>query len=364
MRFIVLIMILSPFLCGGMAGNKMQQLPKTYITLNAQQGCSVHVAAWISPSCPHCAEYIAHDIPKIIALPGFCLDLHFFPHLYLLDKPVSILIWSQGQDNVLRNADFFFKNQNKWLEISASREKIKDREEDLEKFLKDIEADSSKNVQKIKNYLVASDPFLYVKMFALNIFSVEHLEHYLPKGDVDLISELSLALVKDLPRKDGAAVNFSPAFTNTSGQLLPDDKLNNGILTLSVAEDMLKTEGPFVPRQIARVIAQKKVATKAQHIVIDEDIQDADEDEPITENPKKRKNNKDDAQQSKKQKTSPYDNEEINEEIEEDIDDSLDQTGSDEDANDTTIISKQLQKIIDEQLDGLDDEHDHHALLN
>ena len=77
MRFIVLIMILSPFLWGAMAVNKMQQLPKTYITLNAQQGCSVHVAAWISPSCTHCAEYFAHDIPKIIAMPGFCLDLHF-----------------------------------------------------------------------------------------------------------------------------------------------------------------------------------------------------------------------------------------------------------------------------------------------
>jgi len=360
MRFIVLIMILSPFLWGGMAVNKMQQLPKTYITLNAQQGCSVHVAAWISPSCTHCAEYFAHDIPKIIAMPGFCLDLHFFPHLYLLDKPVSILILSQGPDNVLRNADFFFKNQNKWLEISASREKIKDREEDLEKFLKDIEADSSKNVQKIKNYLVANDPFLYVKMFALNIFSVEHLEHYLPKGDVDLISELSMALVKDLPRKDGAAVNFSPAFTNISGQLIPDDKLNNGILTPSVAEDMLKTAGPFVPRQIARVIRQKKVATKAQHIDIDDDIQDADEDESIVENPKKRKHNKVDARQSKKQKTSPYDNEEI----EEDTDDLLDKTNPDEDANETTIISKKLQKIINEQLDGLDDEYDHHDLLN
>ena len=120
MRFIILIIILCPFLWGRVA--PIQQPPETYITLNAKKGCSVHVAAWLSPSCTHCAEYFSADISKITAIPGFCLDLHFFPHLYLLDKPVSILIWSQGSDNAYKIAEMFFKNQSKWLDISASRE--------------------------------------------------------------------------------------------------------------------------------------------------------------------------------------------------------------------------------------------------
>jgi hypothetical protein len=67
----------------------------------------------------------------------------------------------------------FFKNQSKWLDISASREKQKDREEDLQSYIKDLEsnlpksAEESEKIRKIKNYLVANDPFLYVKMFAL-----------------------------------------------------------------------------------------------------------------------------------------------------------------------------------------------------
>jgi len=300
MRFIVLIIILSPFLWGRVAPiqqppiaapiqeqpnmTSTQQPPETYITLNAQKGCSVHVAAWLSPSCTHCAEYFSADISKITAMPGFCLDLHFFPHLYLLDKPVSILIWSQGSDNAYKIAEMFFKNQSKWLDISASREKQKDREEDLQSYIKELEndtpksAEESEKIRKIKNYLVANDPFLYVKMFALNHFSIDHLEHYLPKGDVDLISTLSMSLVKDLPRSDGTAVNFSPAFTNLDGQLIPDGKLSHGILTPSVAEDMLKAAGQFFPKaEVTK--SKKKFATKSKkEIKIDDEIQYADDD--------------------------------------------------------------------------------------
>ena len=46
------------------------------------------------------------------------------------------------------------------------------------------------------------------------------------------------------------------------------------------------------------------------------------------------------------------------------MDDLLYKTNPDEDANETTIISKKLQKIINEQLDDLDDEYDHQDLLN
>lgn len=253
--------------------------PQTFITLGAQKGCRVHVAAWLSLSCVHCAGYFINDIPKIAAMPGFCLDLHFIPYLYALDRPVSILIISQGPNNILKNADLFFRNQSKWLYISAERtieKHMAEREEDLAKFLKDIKKDPSKNFKRIKNYLVANDEYLYVKMFALNFFTIDHLEKYLPKENKELINELSIELISNLPKKDNDIVKFSPFFTDLSGQLIPDDKLHGGILTPDAAEDMLKMAGQSIP---VHVTPSAYKAERTQNIEEDDkDIQYADED--------------------------------------------------------------------------------------
>lgn len=294
MSFIVLIIaILSSFEWSNLVAEQplSRPLPKTHITLNAQKGCAVHVAAWLSPSCTHCAEYFVKDIPEITSLPGFCMDLHFLPHLYLLDMPVAILIWSQSPNDVIKNAALFFNNQREWLEKSASREKMDDprRISDIEEFLQELKSDPSKvkDIPRIKAYLTPEDPFLHVKIFALRHFNVEHLERYLPKNSVD--QTLSTALLSNLPRKDDAVVKFGPAFTNLSGQLLPDSQLNNGILTPSAAKNLLNAAGPFVPKPVipsTPPVTSKKVAKKAsQAITADDDTQYADEDTPILKPP-------------------------------------------------------------------------------
>lgn len=253
MHFIALIIvILSSFLWGEVsAPTKTIQPPsRTYIPLGGQKGCAVTINVWLSPSCDHCADYFTHDIPKITAMPGFCMNLHFLPGLYLLDMPVTILIWSQGPDNAYKNAEVFFKNQKEWRDRSTSKPDDPKRAEDIEEFLQEIQSDPFK-VAKVRNYLVANDPFLYVKIFALRYFSIEHLEKYLPKGDTLLNSPISYALLEGLPRKEGSkdlpgpVVNFSPAFTDVNGKLLPDSKLKYGILTPSAAEDLLKSAGPI-----------------------------------------------------------------------------------------------------------------------
>jgi len=284
-----IIFLISGFLNSVLALQPVPaKTPQTFVTLNAQRGCRVHIAAWLSPSCTHCASYFMEDIPKIAAMPGFCLDLHLIPYLYFLDKPVSILINSQGPENLLKNADLFFRNQNKWLDLSADRTPIEkyteERKEDLGKFLKDIESNQPQNFQRIKNYLDSTDPFLYVKMFALNFFTIEHLEKYLPKGDEELINELSIALISNLPKKDNDIVKFSPFFTDLSNQLIPDEKLQNGILTPNNAEDFLKVNDPSLSiDSFSKNISPahpKKIAERA-NIDIDiepEDIQDADDE--------------------------------------------------------------------------------------
>ena len=71
-------------------------------------------------------------------MPGFCMDLHFLPNLYLLDMPVAILIWSQGPENAYKNAEFFFKNQNEWLEKSTVKEDDPKRAKDIEEYFINI----------------------------------------------------------------------------------------------------------------------------------------------------------------------------------------------------------------------------------
>lgn len=265
MHFIALIIaIVSSFLWGAVPVKNTQPPVRTHIPLNTQRGCAVRVNAWLSPSCTHCSEYFIHDIPKITAMPGFCMDLHFFPNLYLLDMVVAILIWSQGPDNAYKNAELFFKNQKEWLDKSTSKEDDPKRAEDIKEFLQEIKSKGSKDVEKIKKYLDPKDPFLYVKIFALRHFSFEHVEKYLPKGVTALNSTLALSLMKDLPRKEGSVVNFSPAFTDENGQLLPDSKLKYGILTPSVAEDLLKAAGPIVATPSAPPPAATIPATNAQ----------------------------------------------------------------------------------------------------
>ncbi|MCE2715844.1 MAG: hypothetical protein ACK4V2_01945 [Pseudomonadota bacterium] len=252
--------------------NKSFDKPSIFVTLNNQNTCKVHIAAWLSPSCSHCAEYFSEDIPKITSLPGFCLDFHLVPYLYLLDKPVAILIASQGPENIFKNAAIFFKHQNDWLEKSASREKKEDREKDLQDFLNSIQKNTM-DFNEIREYLEADDKFLYVKMFALQFFSIKHLKKYLPKGDEELINEISIALISNLPKKDDDIVKFSPFFTDLAGQLIPDEHLHNGILTPSVAEDMLKIV-------TSTINPSAKIATRANNISDEDDmdIQDADED--------------------------------------------------------------------------------------
>lgn len=267
MHFVALIIaIISSFLWGGAPAHTktIQPLFRTHIPLNTQRGCAVTVNAWLSPSCTHCSQYFAHDIPKITAMPGFCMDLHLLPNLYLLDMPVAILIWSQGPENAYKNVELFFKNQKEWLDKSTSKEDDPKRVEDIKEYLQEIKSDSSKNIEKIKNYLVASDPFLYVKIFALRHFSIEHVEKYLPSGVLALNSTLALSLMKDLPRKEGSVVNFSPAFTDKNGHLLPDSQLKYGILTPSAAEDLLKAAGPIAATPPASPPAATMPATRAQ----------------------------------------------------------------------------------------------------
>ena len=243
MRFFVfIILVLLPTVWSLDPGEKATQ---TYITLNTQKGCRVRVAAWLSPSCTHCADYFKNDIPKIIdpdKMPGFCLDLHFLPHLYLLDMHVAILIWSQGPQKVMNNAALFFENQSKWLDPSVSRSNLDDpdRQKDIERFIKEISKDQSKNAAEINAYLKPEDPALYIKMFALQTgkFSLEDLKKYLPKDSVN--QKLSVELLRDLPRKDDAVVKFSPAFTYPqTGELVSDNNLDRGILTPSEAKKLL-----------------------------------------------------------------------------------------------------------------------------
>ncbi len=313
MRFFSYFAVLLPLclLSNALALQPAQaKKPQTFITLSAQTGCKVHIAAWLSPSCAHCAEYFINDIPKITAMPGFCLDLHLVPYLYALDRPVSILIISQGPNNILKNADLFFRNQSKWLDISAERtieKHMAEREEDLAKFLKDIKKDPSKNFKRIKNYLVANDEYLYVKMFALNFFTIDHLEKYLPKENKELINELSIELISNLPKKDNDIVKFSPFFTDLSGQLIPDEKLHGGILTPDVAEDMLKMAGQSIPAPVAPSTYK---AERTQNIEEDDkDIQYADEEIETNE------------PSSEKQKgsSSPYDDKTDYEELDEEL---------------------------------------------
>jgi hypothetical protein len=192
------------------------------------------------------------------------MNLHFLPSLYLLDMPIVILIWSQGPDNAYKIAEFFFKNQRGWLDKSTSKEDDPQRAKDIKEFLEEIESKNPKDKEKIRNYLVASDPFLYVKIFALRYFNIEHLEKYLPKGGIAFNSTLALSLMKDLPRKDGSTVKFSPAFTDENGQLLPDSQLKYGILTPSAAEDLLKAAGPIAATPPAPPPAETIPATRAQ----------------------------------------------------------------------------------------------------
>ncbi|MCX7343807.1 MAG: hypothetical protein NT128_06665 [Proteobacteria bacterium] len=279
MRFIFLTFIVG-VICSSFSANAASS-PKTSITLKNPQGtCKVQVAAWLSPSCAHCAGYFSDEIPKITGLPGFCLDLHFFPHLYPLDMPIAVLIWSQGPENAYRIAELFYKGQNEWLSSSSSRDKVDDsrRVDDLNEYLNSIKNNPS--FQKIKDYLDPRDPYLYVKIFALRHFSVEHLEKYLPKGKA-IDTNLSLALLKDLPIKDGEVVKFSPAFT-IAGNLIPDSQLERGILTKDIAGKMLQTAATLPNNNVAQPLppaAVKKSQPKKIEIKPeDKDIQDADGD--------------------------------------------------------------------------------------
>lgn len=289
MRFIFLAFIVG-FIIGNFSANAAS-LPKTSITLKNPQGrCAVQVAVWLSPSCAHCAGYFSDEIPKITGLPGFCMDLHFFPHLYLLDMPIAVLIWSQGPENAYRIAELFYKGQNEWLSSSSSRDKVDDsrRVDDLNDYLNSIK--NNKSFQKIKDYLDPKDPYLYVKIFALRHFSIEHLGKYLPKGKA-IDTNLSLALLKGLPIKDGKAGNFSPAFTK-AGKLMPDAQLHRGILTKEVAEKMLQAAATLPNNNVSQPVPPASKSTPPKKTAVkkpqpkkieikpdDNDIQDADGDD-------------------------------------------------------------------------------------
>lgn len=240
----VLLLLTSAFFSCAFAKNK-----EAYVTLNSENGCKVRVGAWLSPSCTHCAEYFQSVLPKILKKPGFCIDFHSLPHLYLLDMPVAVLVWSQGTDKAFKNAGLFYKKQDEWLLPSVEKSDINDssRINDVKKFITSIENEfSASTVRRISEYISPTDPYLYVKIFALkNGFSIDHLERYLPNGSVD--SEISRILVKDLPRMDSekqpnekTVVKYSPAFTSTSGELLPDEVLDGKILTEDSADKMLE----------------------------------------------------------------------------------------------------------------------------
>lgn len=237
-------------------------LPKTSITLNSQNKCTLHIKVWLSPSCTHCAKYFLKELTDITKLHELCLDLHFLPHLYPLDMPVSVLIWSKGPEEAYKIAEFFYKNQDDWLSLSAARPNIDDpnRAEDLEGYLKEIQSDKSKDLAKIRAYLEPRDPYLYVKICALRYFSVDHLEKYLPKNTFNTNSSmveknLGGALMNNLPSKDGKVLNFSPIFTSATGELIPDGSNTNGLFVtfdtakklLSDAKKILEKSGPFTP---------------------------------------------------------------------------------------------------------------------
>ncbi len=343
MRFIFFIIVM--FFTGSNFCAGPSALPKTSITLNNKKGCAVHIAAWLSPSCTHCAEYFTTDIPEIVKMPGFCLDLHFLPHLYVLDMPVAVLIWSQGPDKAYKIAEFFYKGQNEWLGISAAREKFDDprRVEDLNSYFASIQSDKSKNLAKIKAYLEPSDPYLYVKIFALRYFSVEHLEKYLPKGRVD--TNISMSLLSNLPSKDGKAIIFSPAFTSTTGQLMPDSQLHRGILTSDAAKELLKKTAPFVPQstvpQTTKPTPKKAIAKKAAPIVdeVDDEVEDSDiqdADDPIDV----------DTDDEEAVEDSLPDETDVN------IDEDPEMPNDIGDDDETTQESEKLSKIIDDQIDA------------
>ncbi len=277
-------------------------LPKTSITLNSQNGCTLHIKVWLSPSCTHCAKYFLKDLTDIAKLPGLCLDLHFLPHLYPLDLPIAVLIWSKGPEEAYKIAEFFYINQADWLSLSAARPNIDDprRAEDLEGYLKEIQYDKSKNLAKIKAYLDPGDSYLYVKICALRYFSIEHLEKYLPKNTFNKNSSnvdknLGEALMNNLPSKGSEVLKFSPIFTSTTGELIPDGNNSNGLFVtfdtaeklLDDAKKLLEKAGPFAPNAPAPVKKQTpKTVKKSQPKKIeikpeDNDVQDADSDSEI-----------------------------------------------------------------------------------
>lgn len=292
-KFFTLICLVFSLLCTSVYAEKM---PQTHITLNAERGCSVHVGAWLSPSCTHCAEYFASVLPKISSKLGFCIDFHSLPHLYPMDLPVSILIWSQGPENAMRNAKLFYRKQNDWLMPTIDKSDLHDsnRQDDIAECLAELSNKLPQTViAKIRQYLSSTDPQLYVKIFALkNGFTIEHLERFLPNGLAD--EALSRSLLKDLPRlvsdkSEMKAVNYSPAFTFVnSGSIIPDDQLDGKILTKDSADVMLKKAGPPVPlkkkkqSKISQKHQSRHIAKRSAETPIidddDDDIQDADND--------------------------------------------------------------------------------------
>lgn len=291
-KFFTIICVAFSILCRSVYADK---LPQTHITLNAEKGCSVHVGAWLSPSCTHCAEYFASVLPKIASKPGFCVDFHSLPHLYPMDLPVSILIWSQGPEKSIINANLFYEKQSEWLMPSIDKSDIHDskRKDDIDEFINSIKNKlSPETIAKISQYLSPTDPQLYVKIFALkNGFTIEHLKHFLPNGLAD--EALSRSLLKDLPRimsvtSEMKAVNYSPAFTFVnSGSIIPDDQLDGKILTEASADDMLKKAGPPVPlkqkeqAQFSQKHTPKHIAQRSAESEIDdedEEIQEAEDD--------------------------------------------------------------------------------------
>lgn len=288
-----------------------KKAPQTYVTLNSQMGCSVHIGAWLSPSCTHCSEYFVSILPKLASKPGLCIDYHSLPHMYLMDMPVSVLIWSQGSDNAIRNAELFYRKQSEWLTPSIDKGNFSDpsRKDDIDEFLKEmLNKFSHETIDKIKSYLSPTDPALYVKIFALkNGFTIEHLQRFLPNGSSD--EAISRSLLQDLPRTMSATgemsvVKYSPAFTFVNnGSLIPDEELDGKILTEDSADKMLKKAGPPVllpkaPQRRTRenddyseynIKKPRNVAAKRSEVIIaddgDEEIQEADDDEidPLAE---------------------------------------------------------------------------------
>lgn len=302
-RFLKLVY--ASFLIGSISPIFAIKTPQTYITLNAEKGCSVRVGAWLSPSCTHCAEYFNKIMPKLTEKIGFCIDFHSLPHLYPLDMSVAILVWSQGPENAVKNAMLFYAKQDEWLIPSVNNSDVNDdaRKDDVTKFLKEMEALQPSNIARIKQYINPQDPALYVKLFALrNGFSIEHMDKFLSHSGFD--ADISRALVMDLPRSAGKngepeVVKYSPAFTDEKGDLIPDDVLDRKILTEDTADEMLKKAGPPIPLKAytppplpefpyASEPPQKKPRTEAKKAEIipddvEDDVQDVDEDEELDE---------------------------------------------------------------------------------